>query len=47
MKLVRVSELHQDGFVEFKFAVGEPILFVLMILPAAFFDDFCATNKVI
>jgi len=46
-KFVHVVELRADGFVEFEFAIGEPELFVEMILPAAAFDDFCALNKVI
>lgn len=45
-KFVRVTELREDGFVEFDFAVGEPEIFVEMILPAAAFDDFCAHNRV-
>jgi phenol hydroxylase P0 protein len=45
-KFVRVAELRPDGFVEFEFAIGEPELFVEMILPASSFDEFCAMNKV-
>jgi phenol hydroxylase P0 protein len=45
-KFVRVNELRKDGFVEFEFAVGEPELFVEMILPAGSFDEFCALNGV-
>lgn len=45
-KFVRVAELRPDGFVEFDFAVGEPEIFVEMILPATAFDEFCALNKV-
>jgi phenol hydroxylase P0 protein len=45
-KFVRVVELRPDGFVEFEFAIGEPELFVEMILPAPAFDDFCAHNRV-
>ena len=45
-KFVHVVELRADGFVEFEFAIGEPELFVEMILPAAAFDEFCALNKV-
>jgi len=45
-KFVRVAELRSDGFVDFEFALGEPELFVEMLLPAAAFDDFCALNKV-
>ena len=46
-KFVRVAELRRDGFVEFDFAVGEPEMFVEMILPATAFDEFCALNKVV
>lgn len=46
-KFVRVEELRPDGFVEFDFAIGEPELFVEMILPATAFDEFCALNKVV
>lgn len=45
-KFVRITELRADGFVAFDFAIGEPELFVEMILPAAAFDEFCAMNKV-
>lgn len=45
-KFVRVTELRPDGFVEFDFALGEPELFVEMILPAEAFDEFCAHNRV-
>lgn len=46
-KFVRVVELRPDGFVEFEFAVGEPELYVEMVLPPTAFDDFCAANRVI
>lgn len=45
-KFVRVNELRPNGLVEFEFAIGEPELFVELILPAAAFDEFCAANKV-
>lgn len=45
-KFVRVNELRADGFVEFDFAIGEPELFVELIMPAPAFDEFCASNKV-
>lgn len=45
-KFVRVIELRPDGFVEFDFAIGEPEVFVEMILPPAAFDSFCEMNKV-
>lgn len=46
-KFVRVRELRPDRFIEFDFAIGEPEIFVEMILHADAFDDFCAMNKVI
>lgn len=45
-KFVRVRELRKDGFVEFDFAIGEPDIYVEMILHADAFDDFCADNHV-
>lgn len=45
-KFVRVNELRSDGFVEFDFAIGEPELFVELIMPPSAFDDFCKINKV-
>jgi phenol hydroxylase P0 protein len=45
-RFVRIVELRADGLVEFEFAVGEPTLFVEMLLPRAAFDDFCAAQRV-
>lgn len=41
---VRLMQVREDGFVELEFAVGEPELFVEMILPQAAFADFCVAN---
>lgn len=46
-KFVRVTQLREDGFVEFDFAIGEADVYVEMILPASAFDEFCALNKVL
>lgn len=46
VKWVRVTRRRPDGFVEFDFALGDPDLSVDLILPAAAFDEFCATNRV-
>ena len=46
-KFVRVVALRPNGVVEFDFAVGEPEIFVEMILPATAFDEFCALNNVV
>lgn len=42
---VRVVQIRSDGFVELEFAVGEPELFVEMILPQDSFNDFCVMNR--
>lgn len=45
-KFIRVVDLRADGLVEFEFAVGEPELFVEMLLPRAAFEDFCRAQGV-
>lgn len=44
-RFVRIRERH-DGFVEFDFAIGDPELFVELILTDAAFDEFCTANRV-
>jgi phenol/toluene 2-monooxygenase (NADH) P0/A0 len=43
-RFVRVVEHRADGFVEFRFAIGEPSLFVEMMLSEAAFAEFCSLN---
>ena len=45
-KYVREVQQHDNGMVEFEFAVGEPELFVEMVMPRAQFDEFCAMQGV-
>ncbi|HJV50271.1 MAG TPA: phenol hydroxylase subunit [Noviherbaspirillum sp.] len=45
-KFVRVIEKRDNGMVEFEFAIGEPELFVELLMPAAAFAEFCAANAV-
>lgn len=45
-KFVRLVEERADGLVEFEFSIGDPELFVEMLLPAAAFEEFCAVNRV-
>ncbi|MBD3654947.1 phenol hydroxylase subunit [Marinobacter sp.] len=45
-RFVRITGERADGFVEFDFAVGEPELFVEMILSRPAFDEFCEMNRV-
>ena len=46
-RYVRVRRLVNGKFVEFDFAIGDPTLYVELILPKAAFDSFCKHNKVI
>lgn len=43
---VRVTGERPDGFVEFDFAIGEPEVFVELILPRDAFAEFCDANAV-
>jgi len=45
-KFVRVIETRADSLVEFEFAVGEPQLFVELLMPQAQFEEFCAQQGV-
>jgi phenol hydroxylase P0 protein len=45
-KFIRIIQTHRNGMVEFEFAVGEPGLFVELLMPRAQFDDFCALHGV-
>lgn len=44
-KYVRVTERRADGLVAFEFSIGWPELSVELMLPAAAFDEFCATHR--
>ena len=46
LKFVRIIETHASGLVEFEFAVGEPELFVELLMAQASFDEFCAMHGV-
>ena len=45
-KFVRVLSADRLGMVEFEFAVGDPDLFVELVMPPAAFNEFCAANQV-
>lgn len=45
-RFVRVRDVTENNLVEFDFAIGEPDLFVELILPESAFDEFCKTQKV-
>ena len=45
-RYVRRCGERAGGFIEFEFAIGEPEVFVEMLLSPAAFTEFCATNQV-
>lgn len=46
-KYVRVRSDEGDRFVEFDFAIGDPALFVELVMPRQAFDAFCTANHVV
>lgn len=46
-KYVRVRSSGNSRFVEFDFAIGDPSLFVELIMPQGAFDHFCKANDVV
>ncbi|GGB87333.1 hypothetical protein GCM10011352_11580 [Marinobacterium zhoushanense] len=46
IKYVRVRSEPGARFIEFDFAIGDPSLFVELVLPRAAFDKFCEINAV-
>lgn len=45
-RYVRIRDVIDDKFVEFDFAIGDPSLYVELVLPRAAFDAFCQHNQV-
>lgn len=45
-RFARLRRERANGLVEFDFAIGEPELFVELILARAAFDEFCANQQV-
>ncbi|PWR19527.1 phenol hydroxylase subunit [Zavarzinia aquatilis] len=45
-RYVRVRREREDGFIEFDFAIGDPDVFVELVLRRDALADFCAANKV-
>ena len=43
---VRVTNIDRRGYVEFQFSIGDPCLYLEMMLPCAAFAEFCRENKV-
>ncbi|MGH1462296.1 MAG: phenol hydroxylase subunit [Neptuniibacter sp.] len=47
VKYIRVRSEPGARFVEFDFAIGDPNLFVELIMPQGAFEHFCAKNEVV
>ncbi len=45
-RFVRVRGVIDDRFIEFDFAIGEPSLYVELVLPRDAFQSFCRHNRV-
>jgi len=43
---VRVTRVRSNGLVEFDFSMGEPELYIELMLPVDAFEKFCQHNKV-
>jgi phenol hydroxylase P0 protein len=43
---VRLQCRRPDGFIEFEFSIGDPMLAVDLILPEAAYGIFCRANRV-
>ena len=46
-RYVRLTQVRDDGFVEFEFSIGDPDLAVDLILPAEAYRAFCRDNRAI
>ena len=45
-RYVRITNNDRPGFVEFNFSIGDPSLYLEMILPSDAFTEFCLSNQV-
>lgn len=46
-RYVRVRRVVEDLYIEFDFAIGDPSLYVELVLPPAAFKTFCEHNDVV
>jgi len=46
-RYARIRRVVDDKFIEFDFAIGDPSLYVELVLPRDAFDIFCRHNKVV
>ncbi len=43
---VRITGIRDNRLIEFDFSIGEPEMYVELVLPFPAFEEFCAHNKV-
>lgn len=46
-RYARIRRVVDDKFIEFDFAIGDPSLYVELVLPRDAFDTFCRHNQVV
>ncbi len=46
LRFVRITGIRANRFIEFDFSVGEPEMYVELVLPFDAFQTFCAHNEV-
>ena len=46
-RYARIRRVVKDKFIEFDFAIGDPSLYVELVLPKNAFDEFCRHNQVV
>ena len=46
-RYARIRRVVNDKFIEFDFAIGDPSLYVELVLPKNAFDEFCRHNQVV
>lgn len=45
-RFVRITGIHNNSLIKFDFSIGEPELYIELVLPFQAFQDFCAHNQV-
>ncbi len=45
-KYVRITGIRNNSLIEFDFSIGEPEMYIELVLPFEAFQTFCAHNKV-
>jgi len=46
-RYVRITGIKKNNLIEFDFAIGEPEIYVELVLPFMAYQEFCANNNVI